>query len=308
MELRIFIEPQQGASYDDQLTIARRAEGLGFGAFFRSDHYLAMGVDGRPGPTDSWVTLAGIARETDTIRLGTMMTAATFRYPGPLAIQVAQVDQMSGGRVELGIGAGWYDAEHAAYAIPFPSTPERFDILEDTLAIVTGLWATPEGETFDYAGKRHSVTHSPGLPKPHQQPRPPIIIGGKGATRTPELTAAYADEFNLPFVGLEITERQIGRVRAACDGIGRDPDELVYSSSHTVCCGADEAEVQRRADYIGRTPDDLRANALAGTPEEIVDTIGRYAALGAERMYLQVLDLHDLDQLQLIADEVMPHV
>jgi F420-dependent oxidoreductase-like protein len=308
MELRIFIEPQQGATYDDQLTVARLAEGLGFGAFFRSDHYLAMGVDGRPGPTDSWVTLAGIARETDTIRLGTMVTSATFRYPGPLAISVAQVDQMSGGRVELGIGAGWYDAEHAAYAIPFPPTPERFDHLEDTLAILTGLWATPEGETFSYSGHRHSVTDSPGLPKPAQQPHPPIIVGGKGATRTPQLAARYAAEFNLPFVGLDVSERQIGRVRAACEELGRDPDKLVYSNAHTVCCGSDEAEIRRRAEFIGRTPDDLRANALAGTPEEIVDTIGTYAALGAQRTYLQVLDLHDLEQIQLLAAEVMPHV
>jgi F420-dependent oxidoreductase-like protein len=308
MQLRIFIEPQQGATYDDQLTVARLAEGLGFGAFFRSDHYLAMGVDGRPGPTDSWVTLGGIARETDTIRLGTMMTSATFRYPGPLAISVAQVDQMSGGRVELGIGAGWYDAEHAAYAIPFPPTGERFDHLEDTLAILTGLWTTPDGETFSYAGTRHSVTDSPGLPKPAQQPHPPIIIGGKGAKRTPELTARYADEFNLPFVGLEETQQQIGRVRAACEEIGRDPDVLVYSNAHTVCCGSDEAELARRADFIGRSVDDLRESALAGTPDEIVETIGRYAALGASRMYLQVLDLHDLDQIRLIADEVMPRV
>jgi F420-dependent oxidoreductase-like protein len=308
MELRIFIEPQQGATYDDQLTVARLAEGLGFGAFFRSDHYLAMGVDGRPGPTDSWVTLGGIARETDTIRLGTMMTSATFRYPGPLAISVAQVDQMSGGRVELGIGAGWYDAEHAAYAIPFPPTRERFDHLEDTLAILTGLWTTPDGETFSYAGTRHSVTDSPGLPKPAQQPHPPIIIGGKGAKRTPELTARYADEFNLPFVGLEETQQQIGRVRAACEEMSRDPDALVYSNAHTVCCGSDEAELARRAGFIGRSVDDLRDNALAGTPDEIVETIGRYAALGASRMYLQVLDLHDLDQIRLIADEVMPWV
>jgi alkanesulfonate monooxygenase SsuD/methylene tetrahydromethanopterin reductase-like flavin-dependent oxidoreductase (luciferase family) len=171
MELRIFVEPQQGATYDDQLAVALKAEELGFGAFFRSDHYLAMGVDGRPGPTDSWVTLAGLARETSTIRLGTMMTSATFRHPGPLAISVAQVDQMSGGRVELGIGAGWYDAEHTAYAIPFPPTRERFDMLEDQLAILTGLWATPEGETFSYDGVRHSVTDSPGLPKPAQRPR-----------------------------------------------------------------------------------------------------------------------------------------
>jgi alkanesulfonate monooxygenase len=308
MELRIFIEPQQGATYDDQLTVARLAEGLGFGAFLRSDHYLAMGVDGRPGPTDSWVTLAGIARETDTIRLGTLLTSSTFRYPGPLAISVAQVDQMSGGRIELGLGAGWYDAEHAAYAIPFPPTPERFDQLEDTLAILTGLWGTPDGETFSYKGTRHSVTDSPGLPKPVQLPHPPIILGGKGARRTPALAAKYADEFNLPFDGLEVTEEQFGRVRAACEAIGRDPDELTYSNALTVCCGSDEAEIRRRADFIGRTPEDLRENALAGTPQEIVDTLGRYGALGATRIYLQVLDLHDLDQIRLIADEVMPHV
>ena len=308
MELRIFIEPQQGATYDDQLTVARLAEGLGFGAFFRSDHYLAMGVDGRPGPTDSWVTLAAIARETSTIRLGTMMTSATFRYPGPLAISVAQVDHMSGGRVELGIGAGWFDAEHAAYAIPFPSTSERFDNLEETLAILTGLWATADGETFSYAGRRHAVTDSPGLPKPAQRPRPPIIIGGKGAKRTPSLTARYADEFNLPFVGLEDSALQIGRVRAACEEIGRDPDELHYSNAHTICCGADETEVRRRAEFIGRTPADLRENAIAGTPHEVVDQIGKYAAVGAQRIYLQCLDVHDLDMIRLIADEVMPHV
>jgi alkanesulfonate monooxygenase len=308
MELRIFVEPQQGASYDDQLAVAQRAEQLGFGAFFRSDHYLAMGVDGLPGPTDSWVTLAGLARETSTIRLGTMMTSATFRHPGPLAISVAQVDSMSGGRVELGIGAGWYDAEHAAYAIPFPPTGERFDRLADQLAILTGLWATAEGETFSYDGTVHSVVDSPGLPKPTQRPHPPIIIGGKGAKRTPALTARYADEFNLPFVGLDVTARQIGRVRAACEAIGRDPTSLVYSNAHTVCCGADEAELERRAAFIGRSADDLRANALAGTPAEVAERINRYAELGAERVYLQVLDLHDLDHLDLLASEVMPNV
>ncbi len=308
MELRIFLEPQQGATYDDQLAVARLTEELGFGAFFRSDHYLAMGVDGRPGPTDSWVTLAGIARETSTIRLGTMMTSATFRYPGPLSISVAQVDQMSGGRVELGIGAGWYAAEHAAYAIPFPSTAERFDNLEDQLAILTGLWATPEGETFSYAGTRHAITDSPGLPKPVQRPHPPIIIGGKGAKRTPALTARYADEFNLPFVGLDETEQQITRVRAACEEIGRDPDDLVYSNALTVCCGADEAELARRAEAIGESVDGLRRDGLAGTPQEIVDRIAEFGALGSQRIYLQTLDVHDLDHLRLLAAEVMPHV
>jgi F420-dependent oxidoreductase-like protein len=308
MELRIFLEPQQGATYDDQLAVARLTEELGFGAFFRSDHYLAMGLDGQPGPTDSWVTLAGIARETSTIRLGTMMTSATFRYPGPLAISVAQVDQMSGGRVELGIGAGWYAAEHAAYAIPFPSTSERFDNLEEQLAILTGLWTTPDGETFSYAGRHHQVADSPGLPKPAQRPHPPIIVGGKGAKRTPALTARYAAEFNLPFVGLEETAQQIDRVQAACEEIGRDPGELVYSNALTVCCGADETELARRAAAIGETVDDLRRDGLAGTPQEVVDRIGEFAALGSQRVYLQCLDVHDLDHIRLLAAEVLPHV
>src|SRR3954469_18119993 len=145
-QLRIFTEPQQGATYDDLLAVARRAEDLGFGAFFRSDHYLAMGAvldaGGLPGPTDAWTTLAGLARDTSTVRLGTLVTSATFRLPGPLAVSVATVDAMSGGRVELGLGAGWFDAEHTGFGIPFPSTGERFDRLEEQLEIITGLWAT----------------------------------------------------------------------------------------------------------------------------------------------------------------------
>jgi alkanesulfonate monooxygenase len=308
MELRIFVEPQQGATYDDQLAVARLAEELGFGAFFRSDHYLAMGVDGRPGPTDSWVTLAGIARETSTIRLGTLMSSATFRYPGPLAISVAQVDQMSGGRVELGIGAGWYDAEHAAYAIPFPPTGERFDRLTEQLAIVSGLWATPEGETFSYAGEHYQVTDSPALPKPQQRPGPPILVGGHGPRRTPALAARYAAEFNIGFSDEATTGEQFGRVRAACRELGRDPADLVLSAAQVVCCGDTEDAVRRRAAAIGREPEELRSAGLAGSPQEVVDKIGRFAALGAQRVYLQVLDQHDLDHLRLLAAEVMPHV
>nr|MDT0523786.1 TIGR03560 family F420-dependent LLM class oxidoreductase [Streptomyces sp. DSM 41633] len=180
MDFRVFVEPQQGATYSDQLAVARAAEALSYSAFFRSDHYLAMSGDGLPGPTDSWVTLAGIARETSTIRLGTMVTSATFRHPGPLAISVAQVDEMSGGRVELGLGAGWFEAEHQAYAIPFPPLGERFDRLEEQLRILTGLWATPVGETFDFSGEHYTVVDSPALPKPTQAPVP-IVIGGLGA-------------------------------------------------------------------------------------------------------------------------------
>ncbi|WP_370248143.1 LLM class F420-dependent oxidoreductase [Nocardioides sp.] len=304
-ELRIFTEPQQGAVYDDLLAVALRAEALGFGAFFRSDHYLGMGTPGLPGPSDAWITLAGLARETSTIRLGTMMTSATFRHPGPLAISVANVDQMSGGRIELGIGAGWFEAEHTKYAIPFPSTRERFDRFEEQLAIITGLWATEGG--FDFEGAHYRVTDSPGLPKPVQDP-PPVLIGGMGPTRTPALAARYADEFNLPFVDAEAGAAQFARVRAACERLGRDPEDLTYSAALVVCVGRDEAEIARRAAAIGREVGDLRTNGVAGTPAEAIERIADFAAIGARRIYLQVLDLRDLEHLDLIAAEVMPHV
>ncbi len=307
MDLRIFTEPQQGATYDDLLAVAKTSEELGFGAFFRSDHYLTMGGDGLPGPTDAWTTLAGLARDTSTIRLGTLMTSATFRHPGVLAIQVAQVDQMSGGRVELGLGAGWFEGEHAAYGIPFPDTGERFDRYEEQLAIVTGLWATPAGETFTHDGGHYRLTDSPALPKPNQA-KVPVIIGGVGKKRTPALAAQYADEFNLPFVDLDTTRAQFGRVREACEAIDRDPATMTWSSALVVCCGADEAQVRRRAEAIGREPDELRANGIAGTPDEVVERIGQFAEAGAQRIYLQVLDLADLDHLALIADRVAGQV
>jgi F420-dependent oxidoreductase-like protein len=303
MDLRIFTEPQEGATYDDLLAVALEAERLGFGAFFRSDHYLAIGSDGLPGPTDAWVTLAGLARDTTTIRLGTLVTSATFRRPGPLAIAVATVDQMSGGRVEMGIGAGWFEAEHRAYGIPFPEPKERFDRLEEQLAIITGLWATEGG--FSFEGEHYQISDSPGLPKP-TQPKPPVLVGGKGPRRTPALAAQYANEFNLPFVDEAVTEAQFARVREACERRDRDPDELTWSNALTVCIGADEAEVERRAKAIGREADELRANGLAGTPDEVLDKIGRYAAVGSQRLYLQVLDLADLDHLRLVAAEVLP--
>lgn len=307
MDLRIFTEPQQGATYDDLLAVAQETERLGFDAFFRSDHYLHMSGDGLPGPTDAWTTLAGLARETSTIRLGTLMTSATFRHPGVLAIQVAQVDQMSGGRVELGLGAGWFEGEHAAYGIPFPDTRERFDRYAEQLEIVTGLWATPEGERYSFTGEHYTLTDSPALPKPAQA-KPPVLIGGLGKRRTPELAARYADEFNLPFVDLDTTRAQFARVREACGAVDRDPASLTWSNALVVCVGADEAEIARRAAAIGREVDELRANGLAGTPSEVVDRLGTFAEAGSQRAYLQVLDLGDLDHLRLIAAEVLPHV
>ena len=309
MDLRIFTEPQQGASYDQLLRVATTAEELGFDAFFRSDHYLRMGDgSGAPGPSDAWITLAGLARDTSTIRLGTMVTAATFRLPGPLAISVATVDAMSGGRVELGIGTGWFDDEHTAYGIPFPSLGERFERLEEQLEVITGLWTTDEGSTFSFSGEHYELVDSPALPKPVQQPRPPIIIGGGGAKRTPRLVAAFADEFNTPFMGLDDVKSANGRVDEACAKADRDPSTVLRSAALVVCCGADEAELARRAAAIDREPGELRANGAAGTPDEVRATLERFAGVGVTRAYLQVLDLADLDHLHLIAAEVLGQV
>ncbi|MFJ6216504.1 LLM class F420-dependent oxidoreductase [Streptomyces sp. NPDC092296] len=306
MDLRIFTEPQQGASYDTLLRVAKATEALGFDAFFRSDHYLKMGDgDGLPGPTDAWITLAGLARETERIRLGTLMTAGTFRLPGVLAIQVAQVDAMSGGRVELGLGAGWFAEEHAAYGIPFPK--EKFGRLEEQLAIITGLWETKVGETFDFDGTYYQLKDSPALPKPLQQ-QIPVLIGGVGAKRTPALAARYASEFNLPFVSVEQSREQIGRVREAAQQHGRGADDLVYSNALVACVGKDDAEVARRAAAIGREVAELKENGLAGTPDEVVAKIGRYAEAGASRFYFQILDLDDLDHLELISSRVAPQL
>jgi alkanesulfonate monooxygenase len=305
VDLRIFTEPQQGATYDDLLRVAQAAEQLGFDAFFRSDHYHVIGGgDGLPGPSDAWLTLAALARETSRIRLGTLVSPATFRLPGPLAISVAQVDVMSGGRVELGLGAGWVEREHLAYGIPFPPAAERFDRLAEQVEIIDGLLRTPAGETFDYHGEHYQLEKSPALPKPVQSPRPPLILGGGAKSRGAALAARYADEFNVAF-DWSGTSAKFDRVRAAAAETGR---ELVYSAAHLMCVGRDDAEVRRRAAAIGRDADDVRANELGGTPAQVVDRIGGLAAIGASRVYLQTLDLTDLDHLELVAAEVARQV
>jgi F420-dependent oxidoreductase-like protein len=309
VDLRIFTEPQEGATYDQLLAMAQLAEAEGFDAFFRSDHYQAISSpDPGPGSTDAWITLAGLARETERIRLGTLVTPVTFRLPGPLAISVAQVDAMSGGRVELGLGTAWYDAEHDSYGIPFYDTSARFAMLEEQLEILTGLWSTPVGETYSFAGTHHELKDSPALPKPVQQPRPPIIVGGHGPKRTPRLVARFADEYNMPFGSIEDFGKQKQRVEAACEAIDRDPAEVTFSSALTVCCAEDEAGLERRAAATGQTLEQLRLSGLAGTPTELVDTLGRWADAGSTRTYLQVLDVADLDHVRLIASSVLPEV
>jgi len=306
MDLRVLTEPQQGATYDTLLRVARAAEDLGFDGFFRSDHYRASGEsDGLPGPTDCWTTLAGLARETKTIRLGSLVTPVTFRLPGPLAIQVAQVDQMSGGRIELALGAGWDEAEHAAYGIPFPE--KRFDRLEEQLQIVKGLWSTPVGQTYTFKGEHYELTDSPALPKPVQAPHPPIIIGGRGPKRTPRLAAAYASEYNSNFRPADQVADSYLRVREACAAIGRDPATLKLSVTMVVALGRTEADIERRTEAITRR---AAANqmVLRLTPEQLVEKLGEYHAAGTRRVYLRTFDMNDLDQLELIASAVLPQV
>ncbi len=306
MQLSIFTEPQQGATYDDLLAVAKTAEDGGFDTFYRSDHYLKMGdVTGLPGPTHAWVTLAGLARDTSRIRLGTLVSPATFYHPASLAISVAQVDQMSGGRVTFGFGTGWFEAEHRAYGFEFDTLGGRFDRMEEYLEQITGLWATEEGETFTHAGRFHSFEESPALPKPTQRPGPPILIGGRGPRRTPALVARYAAEFNQPFVDAASVPGRIARVAQACEAIGRDPSELTQSAALVLCLGEDEAEVAKRAAAIGREVDELRTNGAAGTVDEVVAKLATYAEVGIDVVQLQVLDLSDLDHIALAAERLI---
>ena len=306
IEYCVFTEPQQGASYDDQLAFAQAAERLGFDGFFRSDHYLHMGDgDGLPGPTDAWTTLAGLARETSRIRLGTLVSSVTYRVPGLLAIQVAQVDAMSGGRAELGLGTGWFAREHEAYGIPFPA--KRFDILEEQLELVTGLWSTPVGETYSFDGAHYRLTDAPALPKPVQQ-RVPVIVGGGGPRRTPELAARFATEFNIGFRSEAESAEKFAGVRAACERIGRDPASLKLSVALPTLAGASAADLDRRAARIERTVDELRGDVnIVGDRDEIVAKVERLVALGAQRVYFQLMDLQDISHVEYLG-EVLPHL
>ena len=308
MTLRVFTEPQQGASYNQLLAVARTAEECGFGAFFRSDHVLKMGsVSGLPGITDAWTTLAGLARDTSTIRLGTMVTPVTFRPVGTFLVVATEVDQMSEGRVEIGLGAGWYEGEHQAFGLPFPPIRDRYDLLEDQLAILHGAWSAAPGSTFVRTGLTCAVHIEADMVRPYQQRRPPIVIGGKGGPRSARLAATYADEYNVSFVAVDVMRGIHDAVRARCERVGRDPSALTYSVGQVLCCGETAADVARRAAAIGRDVDELRANGLAGSPAEVLEKLGTFADNGADRFYLQVLDLTDLDHLRLVAEEVLPH-
>lgn len=303
MDARIFIEPQQGAAYSEVVALARRAEELGFDGVFTSDHYLKMGdhSSGLPGPLSAWTTLAGLARDTERIRIGSLVSPVTFHHPGQLAITVAQVDDMSGGRVELGLGAGWFEAEHAATGLNFPPIGERFDRLSESLAVISGLWSTAEAELFSFEGEHVTIVDSPALPRPYQRPSPPIIIGGRGKRRTPDLAAAHANEFNVAFAGPEEWVEICGPVVEACEVRERDPETLVWSAVQVVALGETEAEFARRAEAIGRETSELRQDGVAGLIEEAKERLAAFEEAGCDRMYFQVLDLKDLDHLATLA-------
>ena len=308
MEFCVFIEPQQGGNYRQFLSLAKAAEELGFDGFFRSDHYLKMGNgSGLTGATDAWTTLTGLARDTERIRLGVLLSAATFRDPGPLAVVVAQVNEMSGQRIDFGLGAGWYEAEHRAFGILFPPIAERFDRLEEQLQIITGLWGTPEAKAFSHYGKHYRIDGAPGLLGAAGQTHPPLVVGGSGPCRTPRLAAEFADEYNVDFQSVKETRAAFNRTSQACEAVGRDHRSLAYSIVQTVCCARNAGELARRGESLGSGVAGPCEAGLIGSPAELVDRINDYAEIGASRVYLQLLDIQDFDHLELLATEVVNH-
>jgi F420-dependent oxidoreductase-like protein len=307
MRLRIDTEPEYGTTYDELLAFASLAEQLGFDGFFCADHYgYATPTHRPPGPLDAWTTLAGLARDTQRLRIGTLVTPVTFRLPAPFALIVAQVDRMSGGRVEVGLGAGHTEGEHTAHGIPFPPIGERFDRLREQLEIMIGLWRAPKGERFSYTGEHTTLVDNPGLPKPYQQPHPPIILGGRGAKRTPALAAGYADELNVSYLSPADTADAFERARVACRAIGRDPTTLRLTTTQLLACGTTDRAVQRRLERVHVPCGTVLMHAAVGSPPVVVERLRRLAEVGAETVYLHCWDPTDGDLLRLVADEVAP--
>jgi F420-dependent oxidoreductase-like protein len=298
------MEPRHGAAYTQILTLAKATDEAGFDAFFRSDHLFGVDpTDPEYRPTDCWTTLAGLARDTSRIRLGTLVTAATFRQPGLLAAIVATVDEMSGGRIELGLGTGWYQREHEAFGIRFPSTGERFDRLAEQLEIITGLWLTEPGAAkgFSFAGKHYTVEENRTPPRPTQRPHPPIIVGGTGPKRTPAIAARFATEFNGALS--DDLRATFARFDRACEQIGRDPTQAGHSGVIPVACGTTQAEVDRRAAVMGSEL--IRRHAAIGSPELVADRVDQMRKAGADTIYFHIYDIEDLDHIALLGAEVL---
>lgn len=314
MRFALMSEPQQGLSYDEILALARAAQDAGFESYFRSDHYASFpGASGLP-TTDAWATLAGLARETTRIGLGVLVSPVTFRPPGNLVKVVTTVDEMSGGRVELGLGAGWNDLEHAQHGLPFPDQRERFDMLGEQLAIVHGLWTEPDG--WSYQGRHWQVRDAQFAPKPVARVgrrHPNIIVGGHGGPRLAQLVARYADEINISSASPPTVSEGFGRVRDACYAIGRNPTEVTYSAMTGVLVGSDEADVRARVAQLMRALGDESDNAdewladrrqrwIMGTPDEARARVTEFEAAGVERLMLQTFLPRDLEMVRLLGE------
>ena len=308
MRFAVMIEGQEDVTWEDWLALAEACERLGFEALFRSDHYLSVMGQGGRGSLDAWGTLCGLAAVTSTLRLGTLVSPATFRHPSLLAKSAVTADHISGGRVELGIGTGWLEREHRAYGFPFPGLGARMDLLAEQLEIVIGSF---RGGTFDYRGEHYSVEDLDALPKPVQDPLP-LLMGGAAKRRGAALAARFATEYNVFGVGPDEAAAARARVTAACEQAGRDPATLRFSLMQLTVVAAGEAELRERAERLaavtGRPADaaELRRSAIAGTPGEVVARLREYEAAGVERVMLQNLLHRDLDMLELIAAEVVP--
>ena len=303
MRLRVLLEPHHGATYAQILALAKAAEEGGFDAFFRSDHYLGIDADDLTyQPTDSWTTLAGLAVQTERVRFGTLVNASTFRLPGQLAVEVATVDQMSHGRAELGIGAAWYEREHQYFGIPFPALGERFDRLEEQLAILTGIWDTKPGERFSFEGKHYQVTDCASIPR--WAARPKIIIGGAGAKRTPTLAAKYADEFNGA-LGLDVRERYANFRRICEDVVGRDPATVRLSATVPVAIGRDADDLDKRLKSLGEPGARLLAAGVTGYADDVIRAVEDVASQGADTVYFHVYGPSDVAHIELLGEQVV---
>lgn len=310
MRYALMIEPQQGCSYADQLALARRAEAAGFETFLRSDHYDSFPGEGGKPTTDAWTVLAGLARETERIRLGVLVSPVTFRHPGVLAKIVATVDEMSGGRVELGLGAGWNEGEHAHHGLAFPPIDVRAEMLEEQLAVIRGLWQEPDG--WSYAGRQYAVPASLFRPRPVQQPAPPIIVGGEGSPRSMRIAVAHADEFNVTSSTPERVAERFARLDAVARAAGRDPASIARSAMVGTLVGRDAAEVERRAaavlDQLGLADAGVawfearRPRWIYGTPDEARAMARRYADAGVQRLVLQDFLPWDLEMVDLLGE------
>lgn len=319
MRFALMLEPQQGLSYEEQLQIARTAEAAGFEALFRSDHYTSFpGAAGRP-TTDAWAVLAGLARETERIGLGVLVSPVTFRTPGNVAKVATTIDHMSGGRLEFGLGAGWNELEHRQHGFPFPPIGERADILEEWLELFHGFWDEPDGWSFH--GRHYTVDEARFVPRPvarEGRPRPPIIVGGEGTPRSYRIAARWADEFNVTSSGPDRVAEVYADLESACRAAGRDPSTLARSAMVGVLVGADETEVERRGQAlmaeVGSSGEfepwfeTRRPRWIVGTPDAARATVARYAAAGAERIMLQDLIPRDLEHIELLGRELVGRV